>query len=113
MILALFKLASDTCEPSLPAGLPGLWDHLCNGTQVSITGVNDITILIANVVRILMTMAGGLAVIFIVVGGIFYVTAAGEPSRITRAKEIITQAVTGLIVVGVAYAAVTFIAGQF
>lgn len=94
-------------------GLPGLYDGLCSKGQVNITGIADITVLIANVVRVLMTMAGGLAVIFIIVGGIYYVTAAGEPSRITRAKEIITQAVTGLIVIGVAYAAVTFISGQF
>ena len=95
MISPQFLLAAgdSSCNHT---SLPGLYDHLCSNGQVNISGLADVSILIANVVRMLMTAAGGLAIIFIIVGGIFYVTAAGDPKRLTRAKEIITQAVTGL-----------------
>lgn len=109
----LLMLAADTRTNCGHSSLPGLYDKLCVNGQVSIEGLPDVMILISNVIRMLMTAAGGLAVIFIVIGGIYYVTAAGEPSRISRAKDIITQAVIGLVVVGVAYSAVTFISGKF
>jgi hypothetical protein len=94
--------------------LPGLYDGIkCTNGNVDVTSINDFLIVIANVVRILIALSGGLAVIFIIVGGVFYVTAAGDPGRLKRAKEIITQAITGLIVVLLSYAVVTFIAGRF
>ena len=51
--------------------------------------------------------------IFIVVGGIFYVISAGNPANIKRAKEIITAAIVGLMISGLAFTIVSFIAGRF
>jgi len=93
--------------------LPGLYDGLCSGGNVQIDNAGDIFIVIANVVRILTALAGGLAVIMIIVGGIYYVTSGGDPKRITLARTILIDSVTGLLVIILAYAAVTFIAGSF
>jgi hypothetical protein len=113
MTTPLLLLAGDNnCGTTTLFG-HGLYDGLCSGGQVNITGVADISRLIANVVLILVSAAGALAIIFIIVGGIFYVTAAGDPARLKRAKEIIMQSVVGLLVISLAYAVVTFIAGQF
>lgn len=106
----------------LPAAFPpGLWDGLCTGKDCTITGPQDITItsaqdiliLVANAIRIATAFAGALAIIFIVVGGIFYVMSSGDPGRVRRAKDIITNSVIGLVITALAYTVVSFIAGNF
>lgn len=108
MDLQMFKLAVDHCGTKT-GFLPGIYDGLCGG----ITSADQIWKLVANIVRILMSLGGALAVVFIIVGGIFYITSIGDPARIKRAKEIITQAVVGLVVIGVAYTVVTYIANKY
>jgi len=113
--LSLFKLAeASTCTTVTKGGItPGLYDGLCNNGTDIFSSLSDIWIIIANVVRILVALGGVFAVIFIIVGGLFYVTSAGSPTRITRAKEILKESITGLIIILIAYSAITFIAGKF
>ena len=92
---------------------PGIYDGLCQGGNVQISGLGDVVIIIANVIRILETLAGGLAVVGIIVAGIMYVTSAGDPKRVSRAKTVLSQSIIGLVIIIVAYALVTFIAGSF
>lgn len=101
------------CNPSASDILPDLYSGLCQGGQVSVSSLNDILILLGNIVRVLVAAAGALAVIFIMIGGIFYVTATGDPGKLQRAKEILNQAITGLVVISLAYAIVTFITAAF
>lgn len=90
----------------------GLYDGLCNTSgEVQITKLNDFYTLISNIIKILLSFVGLLSVIFIIVGGIFYILSTGDPGRIERAKSIITNAIIGLIIALVSFAAVTFIAG--
>ena len=111
LVLMHLYLASDTCSKGiLGNGTPGLYDHLCSGTDVSIGALNDSLVLIANVIRIILWFAGALSIIFIIVGGIFYVISAGDPGRLKRARDILTNVITGLVVILLGYAIVTFIA---
>lgn len=62
--------------------------------------------------QVLMTVymvAGIVAVFAIILGGIRYVTANGDSSQISAAKNTITYAVVGLIVVIVAAAITSFV----
>jgi len=63
--------------------------------------------------RILIAISGSLAIIAIFVAAIYYITSTGDPSRVKRAKEILINTVTGLILIIMSYAAVTFISGNF
>jgi hypothetical protein len=89
--------------------IPGIYDGVCNPDCTA----QDILVVIANAIRIGIWFAGALSVIFIIVGGIFYVISAGNPSNIKRAKDILTNAIVGLIIAGLAYSIVTFLAGKF
>jgi hypothetical protein len=112
-LLHTFKLAANACGTKT-GFLPSLYDGIaCPGNDVQIRGLDDIWLIVANVVRILIASAGALAVIFIIVGGLYYVTSAGDPARLKQAKEIIVQAITGLIVIIAAYAVITFIGSKF
>jgi hypothetical protein len=113
MILHHLLLAASDCSTGLFPGGPGLYDGLkCVGSNPQISALTDIVTIIANVVRILLTLAGALGVIFLIVGGIMYVVSAGDQGQLKRAKDIITNVITGLVVIFVAYGVVTFIAGN-
>jgi uncharacterized membrane protein len=93
---------------------PSLYQGICDSSgNCTIKSAQDILIVVGNAIRIATAFAGALSVIFIIVGGIFYTISAGNPSNIKRAKDIITNAVVGLIIAGLAYTIVTFIAGRF
>jgi len=55
------------------------------------TGVNWLTLI-----------AGTLAVIFIIVGGINFMTAAGDPAKVKLARDMILYAFVGIILVAIA-----------
>ena len=93
--------------PSIYDGIP-----TANGGP-NITDASQILLVVANVIRIATAFAGALSIIFIIVGGIFYVISAGNPSNIKRAKDFLTNAIVGLVITGLAYTIVTFIAGRF
>lgn len=50
-----------------------------------------------------------LSIIFLVWGGILYVTAGGDETSIEKAKSTITYAIIGLFIAGVAFAIVTLV----
>lgn len=60
--------------------------------------------LLSNVVGFL-TVAGGIAfMLYIILAGLTWITAREETERISRAKQMVTNAVIGLIIVVVAWA---------
>jgi len=56
-----------------------------------------------------LSLAGGLAVLFIIIGGLQYMTAAGSEERVKTAKRTLTYAIIGLVLVIFAYAIIKFI----
>ena len=111
--LSLFQFASDTCSNGIIGpGSPGLYDHLCSGTDVQITALTDTIVLVANVIAILLWLTGALGVLFLILGGLYYVTSAGDPSRLKRAKEILVNVVVGMVIVISAYAIISFITSK-
>jgi hypothetical protein len=110
--LSLFKLAG-ACGTNT-GFLPGLWDGLCpNGTTPELTTLADVLKLVGNLLRILIAISGGLAIIVIIVASIYYVASTGDPARIKRAKDILTNMAIGLVLIVSAYAIVTYIAKGF
>lgn len=73
------------------------------GTGLTTRPVKDI---INSIINWLLGISAGLAVLFIILGGIYYVTAAGDDSKIETGKKMITYAVLGLFLVGISYAIV-------
>ncbi len=65
--------------------------------------------LITNVTNILAFIAGAAAVIAIIIGGIMYITSAGDEKRVEAAKNTILYAVVGMVVAILAFAIATFV----
>jgi hypothetical protein len=66
-----------------------------------------------NVIRTALTILGGIAVVVIIAGGIMYATSAGDPSRVTAAKNTILYSVIGLAVAMSAAAIITLVNNYF
>lgn len=67
--------------------------------------------LLQNALALLFFVAGLLAFVFIVIGGIQWITAGGDAKAASAARDRITAAVVGLLVVVAAFA-ITLILGQ-
>jgi len=71
----------------LPSGNPEEW------------GLGTINTLIHNVATLALLLAGGVAAIYLIIGGISYLTAYGNEEKANNAKKTITWAVIGLAVI--------------
>ena len=67
----------------------------------------------ANGLNIMYFLLGVIAVIIIIVAGIMYTTSAGNSAQVTRAKNALTYAIVGLVVVLLAFTITQFITGRF
>lgn len=106
-----------TCRGGV-AGFLGLrsWDACLNlnaNGQPEITGLNDIWLIALVVVEDMLKVGAYIAVGFIVWGGIKYVKSQGAPGETDQARQIIYNAVFGLLITMIAVAIVTFVAGTF
>ncbi len=62
-----------------------------------------------NVFNYVFPFAGLICVIFIIIGGYMWMSAAGDPSRVKTAQNTLTWAIIGLIVVLLAVAVIEVI----
>jgi len=69
----------------------------------------DIGQVIINGTNWILGIIGVLAVLYLIWGGLKYITAAGDDNEIEEAKTVITYAVWGLLIAGVAYAAIAVV----
>ena len=67
------------------------------------------TTLFTNSIQWVIGISSIVAVIFIIYGGISFITSSGDPNKIKRAKDTITYAVIGLIIVALAEAIILFV----
>lgn len=79
-----------------------------DSSGIPFTNVGQI---MSNALTLLFFVAGLLAFVFIVIGGIQWITAGGDAKAAAAARDRITAAVVGLLVVVAAFA-ITLILGQ-
>ncbi|MBQ7202034.1 hypothetical protein IJS18_01430 [Candidatus Saccharibacteria bacterium] len=71
--------------------------------------MDDSINLLKNLFNWFTSVAGIVAVIFIIVGGVGYMTSAGDPSKLQKAKKTILYAVIGLIIVALSAVIINFV----
>lgn len=65
---------------------------------------------LTSVIQWLLGIAGFLAMLAIVWGGITYVISLGDENRVQRAKQILFWAITGLVVIVLSFSIIVFVA---
>ncbi len=68
--------------------------------------------IVLNIIDIALRLVGIIATIMIIYGGFRYLTSAGDPSRISAAKDTIFKAIIGLVIAIVAATAVGFLVSR-
>lgn len=65
--------------------------------KTAVSGTNLITI-ITNIASTVGTFIASVGVIMIIVAGIFYLTSAGDPAKIKKAKTTLIYAIVGIVI---------------
>ena len=102
LALPVYAIGADPCTGGNP-----IMDSLCK-----LTGDN-IGIIIQNVVVFIIVIAVIIALIYLLYGGIKWVTSKGEKTEVEAARNHITAAITGLIIVFLAIFIITIILSFF
>jgi uncharacterized membrane protein len=66
--------------------------------------------IIALIINVILTLLGVLFLVLTVYAGFLWMTAQGDSKQVDRAKDILKQAIIGLIIVLAAYAIANFVA---
>ncbi len=61
------------------------------------------------IINFVLVLVGVLALAFLVYGGFKYITSRGDETEVEGAKSIITNAIIGIVVIGIAAAIVNFV----
>lgn len=89
------------------------WDSVTKSCQINnfkFLGSNsDIPLILLAVVNDLLRIAGLVAVAFVIMGGVKYITSQGNPDSMAAAQKTIIDALIGLLIALMAVAIVTFL----
>ncbi len=69
----------------------------------------DLKAVITTISNTLLMVLGVIAVLFIIIGGFQYVTSAGNPDNVGKAKNTILYGIIGLVFAIISYAIVKFV----
>lgn len=78
-----------------------------------ITSINDVWLIVAAVIDMLLRLAVLLAIGYVVYGGITYIRSQGQPDQTAQAQKTILNAIVGLVMAVAATGLITFVAGRF
>ncbi|MCB9803096.1 hypothetical protein H6761_03770 [Candidatus Nomurabacteria bacterium] len=72
-------------------------------------GVNNFPALVNNVIKGVLGLTGAVALVMIVIGGVTWMTSAGNADRVRRGKDTLLWAILGLIIIFISYAVIDFV----
>jgi hypothetical protein len=96
------------------AALPALLStvsvaYASNAWRPNSEGFGDLDAFVQNALTVAVVVAALIAVVFLIINGIKYITSAGDSSKTEEAQKGIIAALIGLVVVGVAFLLVRFV----
>ncbi len=118
-LISRFGAACDIPQGGTFLGFPNWYKYLGGQTEVdppgcapALSGLGDIWLIVLAIVEILLRLAAIAAIVFIVYAGIRYITARGNPDKLTSARIAIQDALIGLVITIAAIALVSFVGGR-
>jgi len=117
-IIAAFLLVAVSAFALIPVSNVGAaaLDGVCanNGDSAVCANKDDSSdSFVGAIVNTLLFVVGFVSVIMIIIGGLLYITSAGNSASVTKAKNTLTFAIVGVIVSFLAYAIVNWVLDIF
>lgn len=100
--------------PAAALALPAI--ALAQGGELvptKLAGTNNIVAVVRAIIRFILLVAFVLAFIMLLIGGIRWITAGGDEKGVAAARNMITAALIGLVIVLVAYALIVLVENFF
>lgn len=116
LLLTRFAATCDSPKNSF-FGLPTWYKYLPAETvqgqcSVAITNINQVWLIVAAIIELLLRLAAVAAVVMIVYGGVMFIMSEGQPDKTKKALATVINACVGLAIAVVSAAAITFVAGR-
>lgn len=96
-------LADDICSN------PNVSQEVKNASGCGGGGGQTLDNALSSILKAIILIMGLVAVVFIIIGGINYITSGGDAAKVKKARETILYAVIGLIICALAFAIVQFV----
>lgn len=74
-----------------------------------LNGASSVSDLIARVIEILLMFGGVIAVVFVVIGGYWYVTSAGNEEQAEKGRKTLLNAIIGVVLIVLSYVIINVI----
>jgi ABC-type Fe3+ transport system permease subunit len=112
IVLSIFGL-SFTPAPTYAAnsicGQPNVSEEIKKANGCGGSSTTDLSNVIVGIINGIVAILGIVAAIFVIVGGVNYMTSQGDPGKLQKAKNTILYSVIGLIIAALAFAIVNFV----
>jgi hypothetical protein len=106
------------CKISTTVGSAAAAGPAAAATDISVNITNpiatsDFTTLVENILKWLLGISGGIALLMLIFGGITYITSAGDQQKADQGKKIVTWTIWGLVVIFMSYSIIVVIQNIF
>lgn len=78
---------------------PNVFAAKCVPTAIGCIDISGPSEFVDTVLKLAIGLAGGIAMLLIIFGGIQILTSAGNPEKVKAGKEMITSAIAGLLLI--------------
>lgn len=72
----------------------------------------DVSVFVGNIIKAMLALLGVIVLIFMVYGGYLWMMSGGNDQMVKKSKDILINAVIGLVIVLAAYAITTFVVSR-
>jgi ABC-type Fe3+ transport system permease subunit len=116
------KFFATACSQSSFFGLPAWYKYLnttvvtnangstsCNFSNFSFWPPGNLLLILLAVLDMLLIIGGVVAVVFVMIGGVQYITSQGEPENTKHARTTIINALVGLVITIVAASLINYL----
>lgn len=87
--------------------------NACPGGNFNVLCNLDIQKLITNGINLIFVVAALLALVFLIIGGVKWLTSQGEKEGVNKARETIVASIVGLVIIFLSYLIIDFVLQLF
>ena len=109
LIKKAIKLIGPSAAAAVALATPAAVLAATNVVPSNIAGIDNVLVIVRGVIRFILVLAFIVAFIMLLVGGVRWILAGGDEKAVSGARNTITAALIGLVIILVAYAIIRLV----